>query len=345
MKKLSIHQLAFVIAGLVAGLVFVSEGTNLFAKEKQFVELPLGLEPFKVPADNPLTKAKIELGKQLYFDKRLSSDNTVSCASCHDPNKGWSNDEAFATGVDGQMGGRSAPTIINSAYFPLQFWDGRAKGLEGQALGPIANPIEMNLPIDKAVEKLSEISGYRKQFKKVFKSDVTADGIAKAIASFERTVLSGDAPYDRFKAGDESALSPAAKRGMDLFFNKAKCSACHKGHSFTDLAFHNIGVGYDKDNPDPGRFAVTNQEGDRGRFKTPPLRDIHTSAPFMHDGSVKTLKEVVEFYNKGGIKNPQLDEEMKPLKLTEEEIADIVIFMKEGLKSKNYPHVDPPELP
>ena len=345
MKKRSIHQLAFVIAGLVAGLVFVSEGTNLFAKEKQVVELPLGLEPFKVPADNPLTKAKIELGKQLYFDKRLSSDNTVSCASCHDPNKGWSNDEAFATGVDGQMGGRSAPTIINSAYFPLQFWDGRAKGLEGQALGPIANPIEMNLPIDKAVEKLSEISGYRKQFKKVFKSDVTADGIAKAIASFERTVLSGDAPYDRFKAGDESALSPAAKRGMDLFFNKAKCSACHKGHSFTDLAFHNIGVGYDKDNPDPGRFAVTNQEGDRGRFKTPPLRDIHTSAPFMHDGSVKTLKEVVEFYNKGGIKNPQLDEEMKPLKLTEEEIADIVIFMKEGLKSKNYPHVDPPELP
>ena len=345
MKKLSIHQLAFVIAGLVAGLVFVSQGTNLFAKEKQVVELPLGLEPFKVPADNPLTKAKIELGKQLYFDKRLSSDNTVSCASCHDPNKGWSNDEAFATGVDGQMGGRSAPTIINSAYFPLQFWDGRAKGLEGQALGPIANPIEMNLPIDKAVEKLSEISGYRKQFKKVFKSDVTADGIAKAIASFERTVLSGDAPYDRFKAGDESALSPAAKRGMDLFFNKAKCSACHKGHSFTDLAFHNIGVGYDKDNPDPGRFAVTNQEGDRGRFKTPPLRDIHTSAPFMHDGSVKTLKEVVEFYNKGGIKNPQLDEEMKPLKLTEEEIADIVIFMKEGLKSKDYPHVDPPELP
>ena len=345
MKKLSIHQLAFVIAGLVAGLVFVSQGTNLFAKEKQFVELPLGLEPFKVPADNPLTKAKIELGKQLYFDKRLSSDNTVSCASCHDPNKGWSNDEAFATGVDGQMGGRSAPTIINSAYFPLQFWDGRAKGLEGQALGPIANPIEMNLPIDKAVEKLSEISGYRKQFKKVFKSDVTADGIAKAIASFERTVLAGDAPYDRFKAGDESALSPAAKRGMDLFFNKAKCSACHKGHSFTDLAFHNIGVGYDKDNPDLGRFAVTNQEGDRGRFKTPPLRDIHTSAPFMHDGSVKTHKEVVEFYNKGGIKNPQLDEEMKPLKLTEEEIADIVIFMKEGLKSKNYPHVDPPELP
>ena len=345
MKKLSIHQLAFVIAGLVAGLVFVSEGTNLFAKEKQVVGLPLGLEPFKVPADNPLTKAKIELGKQLYFDKRLSSDNTVSCASCHDPNKGWSNDEAFATGVDGQMGGRSAPTIINSAYFPLQFWDGRAKGLEGQALGPIANPIEMNLPIDKAVEKLSEIPGYRKQFKKVFKSDVTADGIAKAIASFERTVLAGDAPYDRFKAGDESALSPAAKRGMDLFFNKAKCSACHKGHSFTDLAFHNIGVGYDKDNPDLGRFAVTNQEGDRGRFKTPPLRDIHTSAPFMHDGSVKTLKEVVEFYNKGGIKNPQLDEEMKPLKLTEEEIADIVIFMKEGLKSKDYPHVDPPELP
>ena len=345
MKKLTFRRLAFILVGLVAGILSVASIDSLSAREKQVVELPLGLDPFKVPADNPLTKAKIELGKQLYFDKRLSSDNTVSCASCHDPNKGWSNDAAFATGVDGQMGGRSAPTIINSAYFPLQFWDGRAKGLEGQALGPIANPIEMNLPIEKAIEKLNEIPGYKKQFKRVFRSEITADGIAKAIASFERTVLSGNAPYDKFKAGDESALSPEAKRGMDLFFNKAKCSACHKGHSFTDLAFHNIGVGYDKDKPDPGRFAVTNQEGDRGRFKTPPLRDIHTSPPYMHDGSVKTLKEVVEFYNKGGIKNAQLDEDMKPLKLTEQEVADLVTFMKEGLKSENYPHVDPPELP
>ena len=345
MKELCIKSLAILNAVLVAGTSLIAIPSVVDANEKGIIELPLGLDAFKVPADNPLTKAKIELGKQLYFDKRLSSDNTGSCASCHDPNKGWSNDAAFATGVDGQMGGRSAPTIINSAYFPLQFWDGRAKGLEGQALGPIANPIEMNLPIDKAIEKLNEIPGYKKQFRKVFKSDITADGIAKAIASFERTVLSGNAPYDQFKAGDESALSPAAKRGMDLFFNKAKCSACHKGHSFTDLAFHNLGVGFDKDNPDMGRFAVTKQEGDKGRFKTPPLRDIHTSAPYMHDGSLKTLKEVVDFYNKGGVKNAQLDEEMKPLKLTEEEVADLVIFMKEGLKSAKYPHVDPPELP
>lgn len=345
MQKVPLKSLAFIAAALVAGVLLVADSSTLKAKGKGKVELPLGLEPFKVPADNPLTKAKIELGKQLYFDTRLSSDNTVSCASCHDPDKGWSNDEAFATGVDGQVGGRSAPTIINSAYFPLQFWDGRAKGLEGQALGPIANPIEMNLPIDDAVEKLNAIDGYRKQFRKVFQTDVTADGIAKAIASFERTVLSGDAPFDRFKAGDESALSPAAKRGMDLFFNKAKCSACHKGHSFTDLAFHNLGVGFDKDNPDLGRFEVTKQEGDRGSFKTPVLRDIHTSAPYMHDGSLKTLKEVVDFYNKGGIKNPQLDEEMTPLKLTEKEVEDLVIFMKEGLKSAKYPHVDPPELP
>ncbi|MAT11660.1 MAG: cytochrome-c peroxidase [Rhodopirellula sp.] len=345
MENSPLKWLASISVGLVAGVVFLSNLETVGAKEKSVVQLPLGLDAFKVPADNPLTKPKIELGKQLYFDKRLSSDNTVSCASCHDPGKGWSNDAAFATGVDGQMGGRSAPTIINSAYFPLQFWDGRAKGLEGQALGPIANPIEMNLPIDQAVARLNAIPGYKKQFRKVFKSDVTADGIAKAIASFERTVLSGNAPYDQFKAGDESVLSPAAKRGMDLFFNKAKCSACHKGHSFTDLAFHNLGVGYDKENPDLGRFEVTKLEGDKGRFKTPPLRDIHTSAPYMHDGSIKTLKEVVDFYNKGGVKNAQLDEEMKPLKLTEQDVEDLVIFMKEGLKSAKYPHVDPPELP
>lgn len=345
MKEIAIRPIALLNAVLMAGASLITASPEVDAKEKYVVELPLGLTAFKIPPDNPLTTDKVELGKQLYFDKRLSSDNTVSCASCHDPNKGWSNDAAFATGVDGQMGGRSAPTIINSAYFPLQFWDGRAKGLEGQALGPIANPIEMNLPIDKAVEKLNAIPGYKKQFRKVFKTEVTADGIAKAIASFERTVLSGDAPYDRFKAGDESALSPAAKRGMDLFFNKAKCSACHKGHSFTDLAFHNLGVGYEKDSPDLGRFAVTKLEGDKGRFKTPPLRDIHTSAPYMHDGSQKSLKEVVEFYNKGGVKNAQLDEEMKPLQLTEQEVEDLVVFMKEGLKSAKYPHVDPPELP
>jgi cytochrome c peroxidase len=325
-------------------------GNGLFAEmvlanKSNAQQVPIGLERLKVPANNKLTAAKIELGKQLFFEKRLSSDNTVSCATCHDPEKGWSNNAAFATGVRGQVGGRSAPTIINAAYHPLQFWDGRAVGLEGQALGPIANPIEMNLSIADAIARLSEIPGYRKQFKRVFGTKVTAEAMAQAIASFERTVVSGDAPFDRFKAGDKNALNASAQRGMDLFFNKAKCSACHKGGSFSDFAFHNLGVGINNPNPDLGRFAVTKQEGDRGSFKTPTLREIHRTAPYMHDGSQKTLKEVVEFYNKGGIKNPQLDEEMKPLKLSPDEVNDIVNFMVEGLASEHYPQVSAPQLP
>jgi len=309
------------------------------------LEIPAGLKNMRIPRDNPLTKAKIELGKQLYFDPRLSRDNTISCASCHDPKQGWSNGAAFATGIDGQVGGRSAPTIINSGYSYFQFWDGRAIKLEGQALGPVQNPIEMDLTLEEMVKKLKGIEGYRRQFQEVFGEDVTEDGVAKAIASFERTVLSGDAPYDRFKAGDESALSEAAQRGMHLFFNKAKCSACHSGSSFSDQAFHNIGVGMEKEKPDLGRYAVTKIEGDKGRFKTPTLREIARTAPYMHDGSEKTLRDVVVYYNKGGIKNPQLDEGIFPLKLTDQEIDDLVTFMKEGLSSDSYPDVKPPALP
>ena len=195
----------------------------------QGLVIPHGLIEPKIPADNPFTQEKAELGKQLYFDPRLSRDNTVSCASCHDPNKGWSNGEAVATGIGGQKGGRSAPTIINAAFAPLQFWDGRAEGLEGQALGPIQNPIEMNLTLPELEKKLNAIPGYRDQFKKVFGTEVTSENIGKAIASFERTVLCANAPYDKFKAGDKTALSESAQRGMKLFFGKANCSACHSG--------------------------------------------------------------------------------------------------------------------
>ena len=307
--------------------------------------LPAGLHEFKVPGDNPPTAAKIELGKQLYFDPRLSRDNTVSCASCHDPEKGWSNDARFATGVRGQKGGRSAPTIINSAYAPLQFWDGRAVGLEGQALGPIQNPIEMDLTLPEVVEKLNKIEGYRSQFQSVFGADVTAEGIAKAIAAFERTVLSGSAPYDRYVAGDKSALSAAAQRGYEVFFHKAHCSACHQGPNFSDNGFHNIGVGMADPKPDEGRYAETKQLGDRGSFKTPTLREIARTAPYMHDGREKTLEDVVNYYVKGGEPNDQLDEEIFPLKLTDQDKADLVTFLKEGLSSDKYPLVKPPKLP
>ena len=308
-------------------------------------DFPLGLKKLVWPEDNKHSAEKVELGKQLYFDKRLSRDDTISCASCHDPKKGWSNGEAFATGVRGQKGGRSSPTIINSAYQDLQFWDGRAKALEGQALGPIQNPIEMDMPLDEVVAKLNKIEGYKKQFQKVFGTDVNADGIAKAIAAFERTVLSGGAPYDHFKGGDTKALTEPAQRGMKVFFNRGHCSACHVGPNFTDGSFHNIGVGMELEKPDIGREELSKLGGDRGAFKTPTLREIARTGPYMHNGKFKTLEEVVEYYDKGCFACETLDEEIYPLKLTAEEKKDLVTFLKEGLSSTKYPHVDPPKLP
>ncbi len=311
----------------------------------QGLKVPHGLVEPKSPADNPFTKEKAELGKLLYFDPRLSRDNTVSCATCHDPKKGWSNGEAVATGIGGQKGGRSAPSIINAAFAPLQFWDGRAVGLEGQALGPVQNPIEMNLTLLEMEKKLNAIKGYRDQFKKVFgTSEVTAENVGKALAAFERTLIFGNAPYDKFKSGDKTALSESAQRGHKLFFGKANCSACHSGPTFTDGAFHNIGMGVKGEKPDLGRFEHSKLEGDKSSFKTPGLREILRTAPYMHDGSHKTLKEVVEYYNKGGEPNPQLDEEIFPLKLTPQEVDDLVRFLEEGL-SGEYPDVVPPKLP
>jgi cytochrome c peroxidase len=293
------------------------------------------------PKENPSTPEKIALGKQLYFDGRLSADNKVSCASCHDPAKGFSNGEQFATGVEGKKGGRNSPTVINSGFQKYQFWDGRAGSLEDQALGPIQNPIEMNMPLEAVVAKLNQIKGYKEQFQKIFGTDVTADGIAKALAAYERTIVSTDAPYDKFKAGDKTALSEPAQRGMKLFFNKANCSACHAGHNFTDHGFHNIGV----PGNDDGRTVVTKSLGDKGAFKTPTLREIAKTGPYMHDGSMKTLEDVVAHYMKGGTPHPQLDEELYPLKLTPEEVSDLVTFLKEGLSSPTYPAHTAPELP
>ena len=302
---------------------------------------PAGLPPISYPKDNLPTDEKIALGKQLYFDGRLSSDNKVSCASCHDPAKGFSNGDQFATGVDGKKGGRNSPTVINAALQQFQFWDGRAKSLEEQALGPIQNPIEMNMPLDAVVARLNGIEGYKTQFQKVFGTEVTSAGIGKAIAAYERTILSGDAPYDRFKAGDQAALSVAAQRGMKLFFGKANCVACHAGPNFTDNGFHNIGL----PGTDEGRAAISKSLGDKGSFKTPTLREIARTAPYMHDGSLKTLEEVIAHYIKGGTPGPQVDEELFPLKLSTDEAADLITFLNEGLSSASYPAHTAPELP
>ncbi|MFK7777213.1 MAG: cytochrome c peroxidase [Gimesia sp.] len=346
MMALAKHRLIAQV--ITAGFVFaavINLSVSMLQAEEAVIKVPAGLPPIEFPEDNPPTAEKITLGKQLFFDKRLSRDNSISCASCHAPDKGYSNADRFATGFKGQKGGRSSPTVINAAYNRFHFWDGRAGSLEDQALGPIANPIEMNLTIKEALVRLNAIPGYKKQFQKVFGSDATADNLAKAIATYERTILSGDAPYDRFQAGDKKALSESAQRGMKLFFGKASCSACHAGPNFTDNAFHNIGVGMKAKKPDVGRKAISKLGGDFGSFKTPGLRDIARSAPYMHDGSQKTLKEVVDHYNKGGIPNEFLDEEIFELKLTPQEVNDLVTFMKEGLASSKYPDHKAPELP
>lgn len=331
--------------GVAWAALFVASTRMPHAADEAAPQVPVGLPAVAWPKDNQPTAAKIELGKQLYFDPRLSKDNTISCASCHDPAKGFSNGERFATGVGGAKGGRSSPSVINAAYYAQQFWDGRAATLEDQALGPIQNPIEMAMTLEAVVAKLNKIDGYKSQFQKVFGTDVNSAGIAKAIAAYERTVLSGNAPYDKFKGGDTNALSKQAQAGMKLFFGKARCSACHTGASFSDNGYHNLGIGMDAKEPDIGREAISKLEGDKGAFKTPTLREIAKTAPYMHDGSLKTLEEVVEHYNKGGTANDWLDEEMVPLKLTKDEVAAVVKFMEEGLSSPDYPAHTAPKLP
>jgi cytochrome c peroxidase len=293
-------------------------------------KIPLGLVPIIWPSDNPYTPEKAELGWFLYFDKRLSSDGTIACASCHDPKMAFTDGGSFSKGIRGQMGGRSAPTVINRAYSLDQFWDGRAKSLEEQAKGPIANPIEMGNTHELCEKCVSGIEGYRQRFKAVFGSDKpTIDHIAKAIATFERTVLSGNSAYDKYKAGDDKALTESQKRGMEIFFsNNARCDSCHEGINFTNGKYANIGIGMDKPLPDLGRYAITKQEDDTGAFKTPTLREVSHTGPYMHDGSLKTLEEVVEHYNKGGIKNKWLHQDVRQLNLTDTNKKDLIEFLK-----------------
>jgi cytochrome c peroxidase len=287
------------------------------------------LPPVPIPPDNPSTDAKVELGRQLYFEKRMSLDNTISCASCHDPKVGWADPRPVSEGVGGGKGTRNAPTVLNSAYNRVQFWDGRAPDLEHQALGPLQNPVEMKMTMPMVVDRLKSLKGYTSQFQAVFGTEPNDDGVAKAIAAFERTVVSTDSPYDKYLRGDKSAMTPAAVRGMNLFRGKAHCMSCHSGPNFTDDRFHNLGIGYKDDKfADVGRFSETKRVEDTGAFKTPTLRSVAETAPYLHDGSEKTLEDVVDLYNRGGVRNPYLDRLMMPLHLTACEKSDLVEFLK-----------------
>ncbi|GAB4371824.1 MAG: cytochrome c peroxidase [Bryobacter sp.] len=305
-------------------------------------EVPLGLLPIRFPKDNPYNAAKRELGRLLYYDTRLSADGTVSCATCHSPAFAFADGKPVSTGIKGQQGGRSAPTVFNRAYSLAQFWDGRAASLEAQAVGPMANPIEMGNTHEAVVASVKKIAGYKPHFAKAFGDEtIDLDRIAKAIATYERTVLSGNAPYDRYKAGNTKAMTPAQVRGMEVYFGKANCDQCHEGINFTTNAYHTLGVGTDKPTPDEGRYGVTKNPADWGAFKTPTLREIARTAPYMHDGSLQTLEEVVDFYDRGGTPNKNLDERMKKLHLTDQEKKDLVEFMKalsgEGWQAKLVP--------
>jgi len=303
---------------------------------------PLGLPPVQWPKDNPYSPAKAELGRYLYFDKRLSADSTVSCASCHEPKYAYTDGSAVSEGIRGQKGTRSAPTVINRAFSLAQFWDGRASTLEEQAKGPIANPIEMGNTHEAAAAAIGRIQGYRPMFAKAFGSEeVDIDRIAMAIATFERTVLSGNSPYDRYKKGDKKAMSPDQVRGMSVFFDKAKCDRCHENSNFTLNAYANIGIGMDKPDPDVGRYVITKDPRDWGVFKVPTLRDVEHTAPYMHDGSLKTLEEVVDYYNNGARPNKNLDPNIRKLNLTDQEKQDLVAFLK-ALSGEGWQNVAPP---
>lgn len=301
------------------------------------------LPPVPVPTGNGRHAAKIELGKQLFFDGRLSRNNKVSCAYCHIPGSGFSDPHPTSLGVDDLIGGRQAPTVLNTAFIPLLFWDGRAKSLEEQVLGPIQNPIEMAETLEHLVVKLRTVKGYRRQFRNVFGAEISSQGIAKALAAFVRTLISTNSAFDQYSLGNKQAMNQAAIRGMALFKGKARCILCHNGPNFTDNQFHNLGV--PQVGPlkvDLGRYDVTRRERDKGAFKTPTLRSILETAPYMHDGVFLSLEEVIEFLDTGGGANPSLSPLMKPLGLTQEEKADLLAFLESltGAPLK----IEPPQL-
>jgi cytochrome c peroxidase len=339
--------------------------------------LAVGTNQVQGIADNIMTRAKIELGRQLYFDTRLSADNKVACASCHHPDEGFTKHTQFGIGINDQQGGRNSPVSYNRILSGAQFWDGRAASLEEQAKGAIANPIEMGNTHEKAVETVKEISGYVLQFETIFGDEgVTIGNIVRAIAAFERAIVTGPAPFDYYDsvrpflamtpddletlkddapelyakyqavkaASDAHPMSASAIRGRDLFFSeKVGCTACHVGANLADEKYHNLGVGMDADKPDLGRFEITKDEKDKGAFKTPTIRNVALSFPYMHDGSQKTLEEVVEHYNKGGTPNPWLSNQIKKLDLKPEDKADLVEFMKAC--TGEFPEIERGRLP
>jgi cytochrome c peroxidase len=302
------------------------------------IETPLGLPPVPIPSDNPPTADSIALGRKLFFDVRLSGDDTVSCATCHNPQLSFTDGLPGSKGIGKKIGRRNAPTVLNAAYYSTFFWDGRAGSLEQQAGLPIENPDEMGQSHELSIKKFEKIPEYKKDFAAVFgPGSLTIQKIEMAIASFERTLVSGNSAFDRYMyGGDKTAMSDSAIRGLKIFLlkDRGNCVSCHdvreKYALFTDGKFHNLGAGTNAKGEltDLGRYEQTKVEADKGAFRTPDLRNVARTAPYMHDGSLKTLKEVVDFYEGGGTSNPYLDKEIKELKLSSPDKADLVAFLE-----------------
>ena len=311
------------------------------------------LPPVPVPEDNPMTPEKVELGRLLFFDARLSADGSLACVSCHLPDQGWTTNTPLSPAYPTNMERRNSQTLINVAYNKALIWDGRAAELEKQALGPIQNPLHMNHNLGLLVEKLNAVPDYAERFQKVFGTTVTPDGLGKALATFERTLVTRNAPFDRYMEGDAQAMSEGARRGMELFKAKARCILCHNGPNFTDSQFHNLGVPdapllahplvqasirfdakrmkvqeYQQVNEDLGRYLVTKEEKDRGAFKTPTLRNVTQRDPYMHNGVFQSLEDILDFYDRGGGAVSGKSPLLQPLGLTAQEKRDLLAFLQ-----------------
>ena len=327
------------------GIVLLSLAFSSFAGMKPSSEdVSTFLRPSHIPqpSNNLATPERIQLGKMLFFDPRLSGSNWITCGTCHNPALGWSDGLKTAIGHDMKVLDRSTPTILNTAYQRLQFWDGRERKLEKQALGPIESPGEMAQDLDELVKELKAVPGYVKLFNESYPEDgVSKTSIGKALSSFERTIVSLDSPFDKWLKGAKSDMSESAKRGFKLYKGKARCALCHTGYNFIDDGFHNIGL---PGNKDDGRYAIKPIKVLKGAFKTPTLRNITLTAPYMHNGEFSTLKEVINHYNSGGKKNlGNLDPNMRPLNLSKKEKADLLAFL-ESLTSEPL-EISIPQLP
>lgn len=317
----------------------VSKAIEKSAAAIKFVDFEIGngLPPMKVPEDNPITPEKIALGKKLFFDTALSVDSSMSCATCHDPEQGWGNGEKLAEGTSGIRGKRNVQTIMNVGFYKYLFWDGRVKTLEEQALVPVFEKTEMGMESEEQLlERINENDEYKTMFAAAFDDGITAANIAKSLATFQRTIYVKETPYDRYIAGDKTAMSASAIRGERVFFNrrKANCGTCHPAPMFTDQRPYNIGIGMDQPEPDWG-FHHTKGWGFWGKFRSPSLRGISQTGPYMHDGSLATLEEVVDYYDRGGIDHEYTDVAIQNVGLTrmsERDKKDLVAFMREGLR-------------